>query len=339
MNNNQRRIAELIPHKTLYTGEKIPAIGMGTFGSDRFSAEQISQAVLGAVRFGYRLFDCASVYENEAMIGDVLLQARNEGIMREELFIQSKIWNDMHRPGDVLLSCAKTLKDLKLDYLDMLFIHWPFRNHHAPGAKVSDRDEQSHAYVHEEFMETWRQMERLQKSGLVRHIGTSNMSIAKMKLLLRDCEIRPAANEMELHPSFQQEEFFRFCVDNQIQPVGFSPIGSPSRPDRDRTDNDYVDLEDPLVVDIAKTHGVHPAIVCIKWAIQRGQIPIPFSIHEKEYKSNLLSVLSDPLSPKEMELLKSVNRNCRLIKGQVFLWDDIDDWRILWDEDGIIRSR
>jgi len=329
----------LVPKRKLYTGAVMPAIGMGTFGSDRFSAEQVSQAVLGAARIGYRLFDCASVYENEQMIGDVLLQARKEGIPREDLFIQSKVWNDMHKPGDVLLSCAKTLKDLKLEYLDMLFVHWPFRNHHVPGAKVTDRDTKSHAYIHDEFMETWREMEKLQKMGLVRHIGTSNMSIAKMRLLLRDCEIKPAANEMELHPTFQQEDFFHFCIDNQIQPIGFSPIGSPSRPDRDRTESDYVDIEDPIVVDIAKKHQVHPAVVCLKWAVQRGQIPIPFSIYEREYSSNLLAAIKDPLSDEEMKMMKSVNKNCRLIKGQVFLWDDIDDWRILWDENGAIRSK
>ena len=115
------------------------------------------------------------------------------------------------------------------------------------------------------------------RSRLVRHIGTSNMTIPKMELLLRDARIRPAVNEMELHPHFQQPEFFRYLVDKGIQPVGYSPLGSPARPDRDRTPQDTTPTEDPVICSIARRLGVHPAIVCIKWAIQRGQIPIPFS--------------------------------------------------------------
>ena len=127
-------------------------------------------------------------------------------------------------------------------------------------------------------MKTWRQMEKLVEMGLVRHIGTSNMTIPKLKLLLRDAKIKPAANEMELHPHFQQPEFFKFCIDNQIAPIGFAPIGSPTRPDRDRTPDDTVDIEDPVIVKIANRLNVHPAVICVKWAVQRGQIPIPFSV-------------------------------------------------------------
>ena len=109
----------------------------------------------------------------------------------------------------------------------------------------------------------------------MRHIGTSNMTIPKLKLLLRDARIKPAVNEMELHPHFQQPELFDFVRANGIQPIGYSPIGSPARPERDRTPEDTVDIEDPVIVGIARRLGVHPAVVCIKWAVQRGQIPDP----------------------------------------------------------------
>ena len=105
----------LVPQRTLRGGGKMPGIGMGTFGSDRFSAEDIAAAVKGAAEVGFRLFDCASVYGNEHLIGDVFQEIMATGIKREELFITSKLWNDMHGKGDVLLSCAKSLKDLKLD--------------------------------------------------------------------------------------------------------------------------------------------------------------------------------------------------------------------------------
>lgn len=181
-------------------------------------------------------------------------------------------------------------------------------------------------------------MERLVRAGLVRHIGTSNMTIPKLKLLLRDARIMPSANEMELHPTFQQPELFNFCIEHGIQPIGFSPIGSPTRPDRDKTPDDYVDIEEPVVVKIAKAHNVHPAVICLKWAVQRGQIPIPFSIYRNEYVSNIRSTVEDPLTDEEMKELEGVDKNCRLIKGQVFLWDGAKGWEDLWDLNGEITS-
>ncbi|HZK28318.1 MAG TPA: aldo/keto reductase [Thermoclostridium sp.] len=327
---------KLVPQRTLRGGDKIPGIGMGTFGSDRFTAEDIAAAVKGAAEVGFRLFDCASVYGNEHLIGDVFQDIMESGIKREELVITSKVWNDMHGKGDVLLSCAQTLKDLKVDYIDLYFVHWPFRNFHPKGAPPDYHDKDARPYNHEKYMETWYQMERLVKAGLVKHIGTSNMTVPKMKMLLKDARIMPSANEMELHPSFQQTEFFNFCIEHGIQPIGFSPIGSPTRPDRDKTPDDVVDIEDPVVVKIAKAHNVHPAVVCIKWAVQRGQIPIPFSIYRNEYASNIRSVVEDPLTDAEMKELETVNKDCRLIKGQVFLWEGAKGWEDLWDLDGEI---
>lgn len=327
-----------VPYRTLYTGTKIPAIGLGTFGSDRFTGEQIAEAVLGAISVGYRHIDCAAVYGNEHLIGESLKIAMEAGIKREELFITSKVWNDMHGEGDVLIACAKSLKDLKLEYLDLYLVHWPFPNYHPPGADPNFRDPHAKPYIHENYMKTWRQMERLVDAGLVKAIGTSNMTIPKLKLLLRDARIKPAANEMELHPHFQQPELFKFCLDNNIVPIGFCPIGSPTRPERDRTENDTVDIEDPVIVKIAQRHGVHPAVICIKWAVQRGQVPIPFSIYRHEYLSNIKAVVEDPLSDEEMQEIAGIDKNCRLIKGQVFLWPGAKDWTDLWDINGEIPT-
>lgn len=329
---------ESVPKRTLLTGEQIPAIGLGTFGSDRFSAQQIAEAVVGAARIGYRHFDCASVYGNEKNIGESFKQIMKEGISREELWITSKLWNDKHAEDDVIPACKQSLLDLQLDYLNLYLIHWPFPNYHAPGVDVSSRDPHAKPYIHENYMKTWHQMEKLVEMGLVKHIGTSNMTIPKLKLLLRDAKIRPVVNEMELHPHFQQPEFFKYCIDNDIVPVGFTPIGSPTRPDRDKTPEDTVDIEDPVIVKIANRLKVHPAVVCVKWAVQRGQIPIPFSIYLNEYHSNLLSVVKDPLTEEDMQEIASIDKNCRLIKGQVFLWEGAKGWEDIWDLDGQIAT-
>lgn len=327
-----------VPYRTLPTGAKIPAIGLGTFGSDKFSGETVAQAVKEAIAVGYRHIDCASVYRNEHEIGAALREVMEGGIKREDLWITSKVWNDMHGEGDVLLSCAKTLKDLKLDYLDLYLVHWPFPNHHAPGVSVDSRDPHAVPYIHDNYMKTWRQMERLVNMGLVRHIGTSNMTIPKLTLLLSDARIKPACNEMELHPHFQQPELFKFVVNNGIVPIGYSPVGSPKRPERDRTPEDTVDTEDPVIVSIANRLGIHPAVVCVKWAVQRGQIPIPFSVTRKNFLSNLQATVSEPLTDDEMNAIAGIDKNCRLIKGQVFLWQSAKDWQDLWDVDGKIAT-
>ena len=284
----------IVPQRTLYTGAKMPVVGMGTFGSDHADADAVSASVAGARRVGYRSFDCAACYGNEDMIGKIFADAFAEGIVkREELFIASKVWNDMHGDGDVLFTV-------------------------------------------ERFMKTWRQRERLVDMGLTKHIGMSNMTIPKLEAVLPLCRIKPAAIEMELHPCFQQPELFDYCRAHGIEVVGFCPIGSPERPERDKMPEDIADIELPELKAIAAAHGVHPAVICIKWAVQRGASPIPFSLKEKNYTMNLKCVTEDPLTEEEMETIRSLDKNNRLIKGHVFLWEGAKDWHDLWDEDGVI---
>ena len=325
-----------VPCRRLYSGALMPAIGLGTFGSDHISPAEVAAAVLDAAAVGYRHFDCASVYGNEHQIGPALRQVMDGGVKRDELWIVSKLRNYKHSEQDVIPSCRKSLADLGLDYLDMYLVHWPFPNFHPPHCSVDSRSPDAKPYIHASFMRTWRQMERLVDLGLVRHIGTSNMTIPKLKLVLRDARIKPAVNEMELHPHLQQNELFEFVRASGMQPVGYCPIGSPGRPERDRTAGDTIDIEDPVIVEIAARHGVHPAVVCVKWAAQRGQTPIPFSTKRRNYLANLRAVVSDPLSDAEMQAIAGIDRNCRLIKGQVFLWKDGQTWEDLWDLNGEI---
>ena len=327
---------DLVPKRRLYTGASIPAIGLGTFGSDHVAHSAVADAVRFAVELGYRHFDCASVYGNEDLIGKSLESISDTGIRRQDLWITSKLWNDKHGEDDVIPACEKSLRDLRLDYLDLYLVHWPFPNHHPPGCEVGSRNPNAVPYIHENYMRTWRKMEELVNRGLVRHIGTSNMTIPKLRLLLRDAQIKPAANEMELHPHFQQPELFDYLYENDIVPIGYSPIGSPNRPERDRTSTDSSPIDDPVIHAIAERHGIHPAVVCIKWAIQRGQIPIPFSTKLQNCLANLRATISEKLTQEEMENIESADRHCRLIKGQVFLWKDNQPWEDLWDMHGEI---
>ena len=312
----------------------MPGVGLGTFGSDSVSAEQVAEAVRGAAAAGYRHFDCASVYGNEPEVGASLEAVMESGVKREELWVTSKLWNDKHGEGDVIEQCRKSIADLRVKYLDLYLVHWPFPNFHPPHCDVTSRSPDARPYIHENYMKTWRKMEELVGMGLVRHIGTSNMTVPKLELVLRDARIKPAVNEMELHPHFQQPELFKFVLENGIQPIGYCPIGSPGRPERDRTPEDTTPTRDPVIVGIAELHGITPAAVCIKWAVQRGQTPIPFSVHH--YRENLECVTADPLTEAEMKAIEGIDRNCRLIKGQVFLWKEGQTWEALWDVDGCI---
>ncbi|MDR2470677.1 MAG: aldo/keto reductase [Treponema sp.] len=322
----------IVPSFTLPSGRKIPCIGMGTFGSDKYGPEEVAAAVAGALRFGYRLFDCASVYGNEDRIGEVFQAAFDEGtVKREDIFVISKVWNDMHGKGDVLLSLAKTLRDLRLDYVDAYFVHWPFPNYHAPGCDGDARNPHSVPFSPDRFMATWAQMERIHAMGLAKHLGMSNMTVSKLEAALPRCGVKPALIEMEQHPSFQQRELFDYCRSKNITVIGYCPIGSPNRPERDKAPGDVADTELPELAAAAAAHGIHPALVCLKWAVQRGSVPIPFSVHAKNYESNLLAVTGDPLSEEEMEAMKKAERNCRLVKGQVFLWPGAPGWESLWE--------
>ena len=125
----------LVPQRTLYSGAVMPAIGLGTFGSDHVSAAEIAEVVKDAAAVGYRHFDCASVYGNEAEIGVAFEEILRGGIKREELWITSKLWNDKHGEDDVIASCRQSLSDLRLDYLDLYLVHWPFPNFHPAGLR------------------------------------------------------------------------------------------------------------------------------------------------------------------------------------------------------------
>ena len=325
-----------VPSRTLYTGAKMPAIGLGTFGSDHVTPAEVAEAVRGAAQVGYRHFDCASVYGNEAEIGVALQEIVAGGVARKALWITSKLWNDKHDPADVIAQCKASLRDLQLDYLDLYLVHWPFPNTHESGCDVDSRSADAKPYIHENYMATWRAMESLVDQGLVRHIGTSNMTVPKLELLLRDARIKPAVNEMELHPHFQQPELFAYVREMGIEPVGYSPVGSPARPERDRVPGDTIDIKDPVMVRIADELGIHPATLCVKWAVQRGQTPIPFSTKRSHCLANLRSTITPPLSEAQMADIAAIDRNCRLIKGQVFLWKEGQTWEALWDLDGQI---
>lgn len=314
---------------------KLPPIGMGTFGSERYDSETVANSVYTAIKVGYRLFDCAEVYGNEKEIGSVFARAFSENLCkREDLTIISKVWNNHHGKGEIIAACKKSIEDLGVGYIDLYLLHWPFPNYHARGCDINSRNELSRPFFKDEFLEAWHEMEWLKENGFVREIGMSNMTIAKFEAVLGSVNILPYAHEMEIHPSFAQRELLDYCLNKNFKIIGYCPIGSPNRPERDKMPDDVSDMELPSICNIAKKRGVHPALICLKWASQSGIVPIPFATKEKNIITNLQSVEMNDLSQEEMQSIALDNKNCRLVKGHVFLWNGAKDWKDLWDVNG-----
>ena len=196
-----KTIAKKVPGLKMYNGKKLPMIGLGTFGSDHMSNENIQKAVKFSIENGYRMIDCARVYYNEASVGKAIAACIKAGtVTRKELIVISKLANQDH--SNVEFACRRTLKDLKLDYLDIFMVHWPMPNCHPPGCGVDSLDPDAVPWSIDRYIKTWRAMEDLVKKGLVKNIACSNMSISKLKDLLKVCKIKPVANEFEAHPCF-----------------------------------------------------------------------------------------------------------------------------------------
>ncbi len=328
---SERRL-QSVPYRILYSGMMIPGMSLGTYDLGD-TKEQQAKAVYEAVNRGFRMIDCAEIYGNETIVGGALQRIIQEGrITRDELFISSKLRSDQH--GDVFSACKESLKRLQLDYLDLYIIQWPFRVV-TDNTQNGEPERRTEPFSPVEFLSTWKKCERLVESGLVRYIGMSNMTIAKLESVLQFCKIPPAVLEMELHPCFQQQELYTYATDHHIVPIGLCPIGTVLW--SDKTDiKPGSDMEHPIIQKIADAHNVAPSIVCIKWAIQRGQIPLISAGKAIQWINSIEESLQLSLSNEEMESIKTIEQSVRLIKGDKFLWSGAKDWTVLWDMEGVI---
>lgn len=287
---------------TLNTDYKMPVIGLGTWKS---AEEKIYQAVRWAIKAGYQHVDCAAVYGNEKTVGQALHDAVTEGdIERKNLFVTSKLWNTAHKPADVRPALEQSLKDLQTDYLDLYLIHWPIAEDPLSGEALDIPQE-----------ETWAEMEKAQKDGLVRSIGVSNFTQTKLKDLMDKAEIMPAVNQVEIHPYLAQNDLVEFCRTNQIVVTAYAPLGSGDRPDTMREAGEPSLLADQVVADIAKKNSATPAQVLIAWGLARGLVEIPKSVQFDRIEENL-GALNVTLDGDDMKRLNAIDKTFRFITGK-----------------------
>jgi alcohol dehydrogenase (NADP+) len=308
--------------------DTMPILGLGTWKS---KPNEVYLAVKTALKLGYRHIDCAAIYGNEKEVGLALTEAMHEGlVMREDLWITSKLWNNAHKKEHVAQALKNTLGDLGLDYLDLYLIHWPIALkasvlYPSKGGDFLSLDEMP-------ILETWEAMTSCLETGLTRHIGVSNFSMKKLETLINDAEYKPEMNQIELHLFLQQSDMLNFCKTNDVYLTAYAPLGSGDRPPALKSENEPKLMQNRLVREIADSHNCSPAQVLIRWAIERGTAVIPKSVNPGRLAENLKS-LAVSLSGDDMTALSSLDKQFRYIRGN--LWTipgspyHLDN---LWDE-------
>jgi D-xylose reductase len=307
----------------LADGTLMPAIGLGLW---KIEPAHAARTVLDAIEIGYRHFDSACDYANESEVGDGLRGAMASGVCsREELWITSKLWNTYHAAGHVRPAFERSLRDLKLEYLDLYLIHFPislrfvpFERRYPPGWVFdSDAREPRAEPARVPISETWQAMEQLVRAGLVRHIGVSNFNTSLLRDLLAYAEIPPAVLQIELHPYLTQEKLLRYCSEERIAVTAFSPLGAPSYVALGMANIAEVALEEPIVQEAATRHGKSPAQVLLRWGIQRGTSVVPKTSRRERLRENL-DIFDFALSEGEMSAISGLNRNRRFNDPGVF---------------------
>ncbi|OJD14253.1 hypothetical protein AJ78_05382 [Emergomyces pasteurianus Ep9510] len=283
----------------LNTGAYIPAIGLGTW-QDQAAQEK---AVLAALEAGYRHIDTAAIYGTEAAIGRAL---KKSGIPREEIFISSKLWNNKHHPEDVDSAISQSLKNLGVSYVDLYLMHWPVA--FARGDEQFPKDEQGNPKTENiDYIDTYKAMEKLQKSGQAKAIGISNFSKTEVERLLANTSTVPAVHQLELHPWLQQEEFVKFHASKGIHVTQYSSLGNQN--EIYNRENVGKMLDDPVLKEVAEKTGKTCAQVALAWGIAHGHSVLVKSKTPERIQQNLNSDFRlDPEYVKKIDIIDKKRR-------------------------------
>ncbi|KAJ4486145.1 NADP-dependent oxidoreductase domain-containing protein [Lentinula aciculospora] len=288
-----------IPSFTLNNGFQMPSVGMGCWMGVPGEDERVYHMCLNAIKAGYRHFDTvlaltnlSSLVGNEKQVGKAI---HDSGIPRSEIFLTTKLPNSAH--GRVRAAFEQSLKTLDCEYIDLYLMHWPQAGKpdsvEALGGNVF-RPEESPTFV-----ETWKDMERLLNGGKVKSIGVSNFSIKTLDVLLPECKVIPAINQVEMHPCLPQHNLKKYCESKGIILTAYSPLGQPIGPDQPISlfNNDTIKA-------VASKLNVDPAQVLLSWAVQRKTVVIPKTENEARMKSNITLI---QLSAEDMKAINELH--------------------------------
>ncbi|KAI3971796.1 hypothetical protein MKW92_001221 [Papaver armeniacum] len=270
-----------IPTVTLSNGRVMPILGMGTASYPIVGPEEIKVAILNAIKNGYRHFDTACAYQCEEFLGEAISEAIQLGLVqsRDELFITSKLWCTDAHPDLVVPALQKSLRKLKLEYLDLYLIHFPVS---LKPMKLEYPFKKEHL-LPMDYKSVWAGMEECQKLGLTKSIGVSNFSCKKLQTVLDTAIIPPAVNQVEVNPVWQNSKLREFCKAKGILVAGYSPLGASGTPWGSNAVNEAQELHE-----IAKARGKTHAQVCLRWVYEQGVSLLVKSFNEQRIKENLM---------------------------------------------------
>lgn len=259
----------------LNNGIRIPAIGFGTFPMQKM---EMIGALWNGVAIGYRLFDTACAYRNELEIG--LALKRYWGKKRKELFISTKISNRQQEQMNVRAALNRSLTKLGAKYVDLYMIHWPYPNY---------------------YLDTWKQMEDLYDEGLIKALGVCNFHKHHLETLMEKSRIKPAVNQVEMHPLLSQKSLRDFCAQNDILLEAYSPTA--------RMDKKLI--EHPVLKEIAEAHHKTVVQIILRWDCQNHIVPIIKSSNKQRMMSNI-DIFDFSLSEEEMDMIEGINEDYRV---------------------------
>lgn len=303
--------------------QAMPAVGLGLWKIDR---EETAEVVENAIKVGYRHLDSAADYGNEKEVGQGISNALSQGLCcREDLWITSKLWNTFHRPEHVQAACEKTLQDLGVDFLDLYLIHFPislryvdFETRYPPEWLYDPSVAKPKMEIDPVALsETWKAMEQLQRSNLVKNIGVCNYNTGLLHDLMAYAEIKPAMLQIESHPYLTQESLIRAAQVYGIAVTAFSPLGALSYVSLDMAEANESVLQQEIVLAASQRLNRSPAQIVLRWGIQRGTAIIAKTINPLRLRENL-ALFDFELSEEEMTAISALNQNRRFNDPGVF---------------------
>jgi diketogulonate reductase-like aldo/keto reductase len=257
---------------TLNNGVQMPVFGLGTFQSNR--GDETRNAVLWALEAGYRHIDTAALYGNEEDVGQAI---RESGVRRESIFLTTKLWNGEHQ--DALRAFDESLRRLGVDYIDLYLVHWP---------------------VKETRLVAWQDVVKIYESGRARAVGVSNYTPAHIAEARQVASLAPAVNQFEISPFLTRPVVVDYCVKNHIQVESYSPLARGKK------------WGDPVIAGLAGRYGKSPAQVMIRWALEKGYVVIPKSVHRERIVENA-QIFDFSLTAEDVQRLDGLNENARTI--------------------------